>query len=405
MKKKIVTLLLATCMAATVVGCGGNKGTNDSSVKVEETADNKDSAKDEKSSNSSAEEEISQEPIEYNVEDYVTLGEYKGLEVTVDGDYEVTDDKIKAQVDNQCQNYPEYEDTNKKKVETGDFVNIDYKGIKDGEAFNGGTGEGYVLEIGSGTFIPGFEDGLIGAEVGKNISLDLSFPENYGNSELAGQAVVFEVKVNKIVNKKDMNYDTLTDEYVSSNFGSDNVDAYLEQVRSSLENAATSQKETDTKSSIIEAVVKNCELKSMPEGLLEQRVSKYISQFKTTCENYGQDMETYLSTYYGMTEDDFKAQVNTYMTTNLTTELIFEAIAKAEGIEADEKGFGEYVDNFMASYGYKDKDALYKDYGEAYLKNVYVYEKALEQIVSGTKVTYTNTAADNKEDAATSAKE
>ena len=371
-------------MAATIAGCG--KDANNTSDAGEKTTSSAEASSDGT--------EAAAEPIEYNVEDYVTLGEYKGLEVSVDGDYEVDDTDINEYVDNQCASYPEYEDTDKTTVEDGDFVNIDYEGLLDGTAFDGGTAEGYVLEIGSNSFIEGFEEGLVGAEVGKEVALNLTFPENYTNTEMAGKEVVFNVTVNKIVTKKDMTHDTLTDEYVSANFSKDNVTAYLDDVKTTLENNATSTKESDTRSAVIDAVTKNCEISGFPDGLLEQRVAQYISQFQTMCDSYGVDMKDYLSSYYGMTEDDFNTQVESYMTENLTTELVFQAVAKAEGIEIDEDGYGAYVKECMANYGYTDEESLYDAYGEDYLKNVYTYDKALDQVMGETTINYTNTAAD-----------
>ena len=197
MKKKLMLLLCTVCAVTLLGGCGtGNKNTGgkkESTEKTEKTEEKDDSEKEKAS-------------IEYNVDDYVELGEYKGLEVSL-GTYEVKDEDVKSRIESILTSYPVYEDLDKDTVEDGDFVNIDYEGIKDGEAFNGGTAEGAVLEIGSNSFIDGFEEGLIGKKVGEKTDLNLTFPEDYQNEELAGQEVVFHVTVNKIVSKTDMTYD------------------------------------------------------------------------------------------------------------------------------------------------------------------------------------------------------
>ena len=141
MKKRMMLLLCAVCTAALLCGCG--TGQKDNSDKKESTG------KEEASGSKD------QETVEYNAADYVELGEYKGMEVSL-GSYEVTDEDVKNEVKNTLLSYPVYEDSEKDTVEDGDFVNIDYEGLKDGVAFNGGTAQGAVLEIGSNSFIDGF---------------------------------------------------------------------------------------------------------------------------------------------------------------------------------------------------------------------------------------------------------
>ena len=148
----------------------------------------------------------------YEVEKYVTLGSYEGMSVEVAGDFEVSEEDVISYINDMLTYYPNYTDTDKQVVEDGDCVDIDYEGKKDGVAFDGGTAEGHVLEIGSDSFIDGFEDGLIGAKVGETRDLNLTFPENYQSAELAGAKVVFTVTVNKIVDKEIVTYDKLTDD-------------------------------------------------------------------------------------------------------------------------------------------------------------------------------------------------
>ena len=192
-KKKFMVIALSALMAVSVIGCGT------------------------KSEDQASESTAQSEQKTYDVAKYVTLPAYKNMDVTVSGTYEVTEDDVRDYVNNMCSYYPEYEDTDKTVVENGDCVDIDYEGKKDGVAFDGGTAQGYVLEIGSGTFIDGFEDGLIGVKVGETVDLNLTFPENYQSKELAGADVVFTVTVNKIVKKTETSYEDLTDEYVASN--------------------------------------------------------------------------------------------------------------------------------------------------------------------------------------------
>jgi hypothetical protein len=201
MKKKTLGLLAAVLSVAMLAGCGakdtGNGTGTATGAGTESTA-----LKD------------------MDVDKYVTLGEYKGLEVSVDT-VEVDEDEWDTLVNNVYYGNITAENggITDRAVETGDTVNIDYEGKKDGVAFDGGTDQGYDLTIGSGQFIAGFEDGLIGVMPGETVDLDLTFPENYGNADLAGQAVVFTVTVNYIQPAQDGEF---SDEVIS-NFGIDGV--------------------------------------------------------------------------------------------------------------------------------------------------------------------------------------
>lgn len=234
--------------------------------------------------------------ITYDVENCVQLGEYMGLEVSL-GSYEVTEESLKSTIESTLASYPSYEDTDKTTVEEGDVVNIDYEGLKDGVAFEGGTAQGSNLEIGSNSFIDGFEDGLIGKKVGEDVKLDLTFPEDYDNEELAGQAVVFNVKINKIVNEVYMTYDTMTDEFVANNFVNDGyktVDEMIEGTRKQLESNNETNKQTDTEKEIFKQLHESCTV-TLPDGLLDQRIQEYKDQYVQNIKNsYNMELADYL---------------------------------------------------------------------------------------------------------------
>lgn len=371
MKKRLAILLTAVCAVSLLSGCGDKKKTDDKKESKEEKTDAKD--------------------IEYNASDYVTLGEYKGIKVNLESSYEVTDEDVKSSVEGMIAQYPVYEDTDKDTVEDGDYVNIDYEGLKDGEAFSGGTDTGHVLQIGSNSFIEGFEAGLIGAKVGEKRALDLTFPEKYQNAELAGQAVVFNVTVNKIVNKVDMSYDTITDDYVAGNFttqGYKTVEDLKAGAKKQLESSNESTKNSDTQNAILEKLVETCKVDKLPEGLLDQRVKEYKEQMETSLkESYNMELADYLKSM-NKTQEEFDTEIVEYMEKNLNTELVLSAIAAKEKIKADDEGFEEYVNGVISSYGYEDRDALMEAYGEDYVKNIYCNNKALELVTENAVITY-----------------
>ena len=396
MKKKAVALLLCVSMMMTLNACGKtNKDNTQGTETVAET-----------------ETEVipSSADITYDAGDYVSLGDYMNMEVTLDKDYQVTDDMVKNYVNNNViANYPYYVESDKTVVENGDVANIDYEGLLDGEAFDGGTAQDYDLEIGSGSFIDGFEDGLIGAEVGKETDLNLTFPEDYGNSDLAGKEVVFKVTVNAIKEKQDITYDTLTDEYVtylSDNLGAsyETVNDLTSDIRTYLEEQANSSRTQAIRSAVIAKLPEVCTVNALPDGLLDARMQEYLKKFEDT---YCKDttLEDYLSSTYNTTVDDFKTQVQSEIETELDTQLILEAIAAVENIEFDEDGFNSYVSSLLSSYGYDSEDALYENYaqtaedGKAYLQTIYLCNKALDRVIENTNVTY-NAAEESTEEAA-----
>ena len=384
MKKRMMLLLCAVCTAALLCGCG--TGQKDNSDKKESTG------KEEASGSKD------QETVEYNAADYVELGEYKGMEVSL-GSYEVTDEDVKNEVKNTLLSYPVYEDSEKDTVEDGDFVNIDYEGLKDGVAFNGGTAQGAVLEIGSNSFIDGFEEGLIGAKVGEKVALDLTFPENYQNTELAGQAVVFNVTVNKIVNKSDMTYDMLDDAFVEKNMSSQGyktVEDFENGVREQLEESRAATKKQETQAAVIQKLREVCKVKEFPEGLLDQRMEEYVSRFEANLEAYGMKLEDYLKTS-NVTEEDFQAQAKQLVTETLEGELIIEAIAGKENVEFSDEEFAEYKKSVVEDYGYENEEALLEQHGEAYVKNVFVREKTLDMLIENAKITYGETSGEAEE--------
>lgn len=373
MKKKLMLLLCAVCAVALFGGCGTDKKGNDS-----------------KKENTEEGSEEKTEPIEYNADEYVELGEYKGMEISL-GSYEVTDEEVKEQMNASLADYPVYEDLDKDTVEKGDFVNIDYEGLKDGVAFDGGTAKGAVLEIGSNSFIPGFEDGLIGKKVGEKVALDLTFPEGYQNAELAGQAVVFNVTVNKIVNQSIMTYEQADDAFIEKNMSSQGyhtVKDLEEGIRKELKENKEATKESETEAAVIQKLKEVCKVKGFPEGLIDQRIEEYMERFETNLQaSYGISVEEYLKST-DTAEEDFNEQVKQLVTETVEGELIIAAIAKQEKIEVGEEEFEEYKKNIVETYGYASEEALIQQHGEEYVRNVFLNEKTVDKLLESATVTY-----------------
>lgn len=382
MKKKIVALMLGAMLAITAAGCGGRGNEN---VESTETAEGTETA------------EVTQtvaasKAFDLNAKDYVTLCNYEGIEVTINGDYEVGDEDITDYLTEMFTYYgPFYmEDTTKTTIEEGDIVNVDYVGKLDGEAFEGGSAEGQMIDVynntaagGGNGFIEGFTDGLKGASVGDVIDSNVTFPEDYGNADLAGQGVVFTFTVNSI--QKERTIDDLDDAFAKEQFQAESVEDMHTQIRSFLESSAEYNKRSDTYSAIQNYLLENCTVE-VPEDYLAARVGDFRTQFiQNYCEGDESQLETYLSTYYGKTVAEAEEEWKSGMQNNIKLEFIMETIAEAEGITLDEDEYTTYIQNLIANNGYESEEALYEmygygdvEFGEKYLKQIFVDNKALE---------------------------
>lgn len=391
MKKKLVMVLMAVMVAtAALGGCGQKGATTDSSVSAEKEKDVEIPAKE------------LLKATDYKVEKYVKLNDYMNMTVELSKDYTVSDADIQSYIEYLMSMYPSYEVSDKKTVESGDVVNIDYVGKIDGEEFSGGSATGQHLEIGSGSFIDGFEDGLIGKNVGETVELNLTFPEDYtNNTDLAGKAVVFTVTINSIDTKKEMVYDDLTDEYVSENFGNSGistVDDLKSQVSSVLEKRNYSSKMTEIQSGVLQKLLDECEV-TLPDGLLDQRITEYKERVNNAVEKSGKSFEDYM----GMSEDDFNNQVSDYIEESLKQELILEAVVKDMDLSVSQKNFEEFVDSYVSSYNIADRDTFYKEYGgEDYIRLSYAENQALSKIMESvkTKVADNTDASDDADSSA-----
>lgn len=356
MKKRILALLLCASTVISVTGCGSKGESAEATEAVENTE--------------STEEAPAVPLAKYDLKgsDYVTLCDYSAIEVTISGDYEVTDQDVLDYVEKIfTQGGPFYTaDPDKTTVEEGDIVNVDYVGKLDGEAFQGGTAENQNIDVSnnssaSGTsYIDGFTDGLLGASVGDVIDSNVTFPEDYNNEDLAGKEVVFTFTVNSI--QKEVTVDTMDDEFASEQFHVDSVDAVYEQVRQYLESSAESTHKNDIYSAIEDYLLDNCTV-DMPadyrSDVIEAIRQNFISRY---CDGDESQMESVL-TSYGYTEESIEQEWSDSVESSIKLELIVKAIAEKEDIQIDDTEFENYVNNIVSNGGYGDADTLYSNYG------------------------------------------
>ena len=330
---------------------------------------------------------------DYDVKDYVTLmDDYMNLSVELDSDYAVTEEAVNDYIQNSVlPYYPVYTKGDKTTVESGDVVNIDYTGTLNGEAFDGGSDTGYNLEIGSGQFIDGFEDGLIGANVGESRDLNLTFPEDYPSADMAGQAVVFHVTVNGIMNAADATLDTVDDAYVAQNFSTyglstvDDMNAYFTDMLSSqYEN----ERLMDLQTKVMEQLEAGCEVE-LPEGLLEARKDQVIQQTEASAQQAGSSYEDYIASYYGYsTAEEFEAYVEETLQEQLVQELILEAIVEDQDVSINTADFDDFVAQYVSYYGFEDEEAFFENYGgEDFVKLSFAENIAYQNVMDAAKTT------------------
>ncbi len=315
------------------------------------------------------EEEIPERPS-YDALEYVELGGYIGLNVEVPP-VNVTEAEVMTEAEALIRNSDAMEQA--ETVQDGDIVTIDYVGTIDGEEFDGGSSEDYELEIGSGTFIEGFEEGLIGADLGETVELNLTFPEYYYD-ELAGQDAVFTVTVNDIRRLPE-----LTDEVVdtATNGVYTDVDSWLSYIRSALEAQAQVYWEYDAQEAVLEALVANSVITGYPEDLIEYMVDPVIEYYQEIAElYYGMTYEEYLSAVSDYTPETFEEELHREAEESLDYEMPVMAVAEAEGMTLSDEEYQASLEQLAAGYGYDDPQEFETDYEAANGKNI-LYESIL----------------------------
>lgn len=287
----------------------------------------------------------------------VKVNKYKGLKVKPEK-VEVTEDEINHELGHLLERYTELV-TKDGKVENGDIAIIDFEGFKDGVAFDGGKGENYNLEIGSNTFIPGFEEKIIGMKTGEEKDLDLTFPEDYGAKDLAGKDVVFKVKVNEIKQKQTRELD----EDFFDDLGMEGVDTE-EKLREQIKNSISAQKEFEVENKyvddLLEAVGKNVDV-DIPEAMVEEEVDRLMGRFAEQMKMQGISLDLYYQ-FTGSTEKDLRAQMETEGFKNVLYRLMLEEISKLEKVEVTDEEAEKNAEELAEKYQMSKEDFL-KEFG------------------------------------------
>lgn len=365
MKRKAYLAVAAMCMMLAVNGCGDNKETTKDEAateqntestaedKAEDSTDKEDSADNSEDAASGDTRLVSVD----NVEKYITIAEYKGI--TLDNSVqEVTDDDVDSKVTQNLQAKSETVDDEDAVIQDGDTATINFVGTKDGEAFDGGTANNYDLVIGSGTMIPGCEEGIVGMKKGETKDVTVTFPESYRNTDLAGQEAVFQITVQSFKRAPE-----LTDEWVTANTDSSNVDEYKASVRTQLEQDAQDQAENSLRSTAWTTIFTNSEVLEYPEKDMDEAAKN----FKSIAESYAKQADMELDEFIesqGIAQEDFDAQCQQYAQAKVKQDLIIQGIMDAEGMTFDDEESLAIQNDLVEQYGSGDLATLIDTYGQ-----------------------------------------
>ena len=327
---------------------------------------------------------------DYDLEEYITVGDYEGMEVekfTI----EVTDEEVEEEINNRLQLAGTTEEVTEGVVEDGDTISIDFVGRVDGQEFEGGSAQNYSLTVGAGQFVDGFEDGLIGATIGGDpVVLNVTFPEDYAlNADLAGKEAEFTVTVHS---KQVTNVPELDMDFVASQ-GSEatTIDEYKEEVKQEL----YTQKEQDAidqqKAYLWNQLIENTEQKTgedgeplYPEAELERVQNEFIEEYQNYADQYGMEYADFIEQQTGMSEEEFNKQIEEYSKSIVLQEMVLYYMVDKEGIKISKDEYENYISEQLTSMGMTE-DSFETAYGQSF--EDYMTEDMIRRYIYTDKVT------------------
>ena len=281
---------------------------------------------------------------EVAVKPEVTLGEYKGVEVPK-SETEVTDEDIDAEIKKEQEKNSRTVTVEDRGAENGDITTIDFEGLVDGVAFEGGKGTDYPLTLGSGSFIPGFEDQLVGAKAGNHVEVNVTFPEEYQAAELAGKAAVFQCDVKKVETKE---LPELDDDFAQDVSEFDTLAEYREDVKKNLTEKKEKEARAAKENAAVAKAIENAEME-IPDAMINTQVRQMMNDFASRMQSQGLTMEQYFQ-FTGMTAEKMQEEMKPQALKRIQTRLVLEKIAETENIEVSEDEVNEEIGKMAEMY-------------------------------------------------------
>ena len=374
MKKRTMAAILTVAIVTAMTGCGDTGAQTQTESATAATTE-------ETSAEVAAENEWITDPTAYmsgiTASDYVDLpADYVALTVEVEPAAEVTDEEVESTIDSQRQAKRELKEvTGRTKVQEGDIVNIDYVGRIDGEEFDGGSAEGYDLEIGSNTFIDGFESGLIDQKVGDTVTLEVTFPEDYGDSTKAGVDAEFEVTINSIPEYvvPELTNDFVTELGITDDFGNavSTVDEYRIYKRNELVEKNEIQYTNNLEGAIVSAIFeKSVFKKDPPESMVERIYESLVLGLTNYAEQSGVDLLTYMTIKFHSTEDSYLQDIRNLAVQSVKEYIMLKAIGDKEGLSMSDEEFEIKLEQVASNIGITSVSDILKEDAEAYREEV-----------------------------------
>ena len=309
------------------------------------------------------------------------LGKYKGVEIKKI-EYKVTDDDINHELSHMQEHNARIVTVEDRPVEKGDITVIDFEGFVDGKAFDGGKAEGHELEIGSNTFIPGFEDQIIGMKIDEEKDINVKFPEEYFSKDLAGKDATFKVKLHEIKKKE---LPKLDDEFAKDVSEFDTLKELKEDIKKKQQKQNDDKAKYETQDAVIKAVCENVKV-DIPSGMVETEVDNMLKDIEQRLSYQGLKLEQYLQ-MMGKTQDEMKKEYEPQAIESIKSRLMLEAVIKAEKIEATDEEIDEKLKEMAKNYSKEnDEEFLKNENVRNYIKEGLTSEKALEFLVKNAKI-------------------
>ena len=309
----------------------------------------------------------------------VELGKYKGIEISKI-EYTVKDEDIEHELGHMQEHNSRLITVDDRPLENGDTATIDFEGFVDGVAFEGGKAEGHELEIGSGAFIPGFEDQLVGMKIDEDKEIKVTFPKEYFSKDLAGKEATFKVKLHEIKKKE---LPELDDEFAKDVSEFDTLDELKKSIKEKLEKSNEQRAKYETEDAAIKAVCEKAKL-DIPSGMIDLEVDNMLKDFEQRLSYQGLNLEQYLK-MIGKTEEEMRKEYEPQAIEAIKSRLVLEAIIKAEKIEESEEEVKEKLEEMAKNYGKKVEELSENENLKNYLEEGIKSEKALEFIVENAK--------------------
>ena len=301
--------------------------------------------------------------------DSVSVSGYKGIEIDkVDVDTDISDEDVENEINSVLEENATDKEVTGRAAQLGDTADINYVGKVDGQEFDGGSADNYPLELGSGSFIEGFEDSIVGHNVGETFDWNGKFPDDYQNTDLAGKDVVFTITVNALTEPE---LPELTDDFVKTvSEESETVEEYREEVRKNLEETAQENYDSELNSAVWEAVLEKAEVKGYPDGEVDRIYNTYLEQYQEMASYYNMEYDEFIQLYTEMTVDEFEEEAKEAAKDNIKQSQVAEVIAEKEGLTLTDEEYEKEFEKLAEDYGYEDVDDLKEVAGEETLKQL-----------------------------------